>query len=149
MLPLASIPVVDVDGTLFVQAGIFVGLYFVLKPMLFEPWLAAQAKRALSIDGARADAVRMRASADTLRQECDDAVARAREKAALVRSNARREEDERQSRMLADTRAVSAQELEALRDTLRAQTVQARLSLAPQHEALGRDIATKILGRPL
>ena len=42
----AATPVVDIDATIFIQGGIFIALVFVLKPVLFTPWLEAQAKHA-------------------------------------------------------------------------------------------------------
>ena len=55
-----AIPVVDVDNTIFIQGGLFLVLIFILKPLLFDPWLAARDRRAQRIGGAHEEAALMR-----------------------------------------------------------------------------------------
>ena len=49
---LLGAPVVDIDGTFFVQGALFLLLMAILWPLLFKPWLETQARRAEAIDGA-------------------------------------------------------------------------------------------------
>ncbi|MBL4687352.1 MAG: hypothetical protein JKY37_22340 [Nannocystaceae bacterium] len=43
LLASENIPVVDIDGTFFIQGALYILLALVLHPLLFKPWLAAQA----------------------------------------------------------------------------------------------------------
>ena len=64
ILAAAAAPVVDIDGTFFIQAGIFLLLMAILYPLLFKPWLATQQRREQAITGTTAAATDLRARAD-------------------------------------------------------------------------------------
>ena len=143
----ASIPVVDIDGTLYVQLGIYLALVFILGPLLFKPWLEAQERRSQAIEGAVAKAKDMRAEADDLARDYEERMETAREKAHGVRSTARREEEEAQAKTLAEARAAANDELAAERKRIAADTEQAREALGGRVDELADEITTKLLGR--
>jgi F-type H+-transporting ATPase subunit b len=145
---LVAAPVVDIDGTLFVQGGIFLGLVLILKPLLFTPWLEAQRRRTESIDGALAKAKALRSDADALVGQYDQRLADARDRALELRSVARREEEANQAKALADRRAEASATLERDRERLRREAEQARDALATRVDDLATQIASKVLGRP-
>lgn len=140
-------PVVDIDGTLFVQAGIFLALVFILNPLLFKPWLATQARRAEAIDGAARKAVALREQADALVSDYDTKIADAREKALDLRGVARREEDAKQARVLSDARTAAAAQAAAARAGIAEQAEQARAQLTGRVDELAKHIADKLLGK--
>lgn len=144
---LASIPVVDIDGTMFVQLGIYLGLVIILGPLLFKPWLEAQARRVEAVDGALARGKDMRAEADQIAADYDQRLDVAREKAHGVRSDARREEDATQASTLATARGEANQGLTAERERIAAETELAREALAGRVDELATQITTKLLGR--
>ncbi len=144
---LAAFPVVDIDATIFVQAGIFLALVLVLKPVLFTPWLEAQAKRVASIDGAFDKAKSLRIEADALSSDYDAKLAQARDEALTMRSHMRREEEAAQAKALATARTLAGEELAANRVRIAAQTETARASLAGNVDALANQITEKVLGR--
>lgn len=144
---LVAAPVVDVDGTLFVQAGIFLTLMLVLNGVLFRPWLATLERRGEAIGGALVKAKALRTDAQTLATEYDQKITVARDRAAELRAQSHQEEEATQSRQLAATRAQASTELEAARVRVREEAEQARQTLSSRIDGLAEDIATKILGR--
>ncbi len=146
---LLAAPVVDIDGTFFIQAGIFIGLVLVLHPLLFKPWLAARARRAEAIEGAVAKAVVLREQADALVADYDRELARAREQANEVRAAAHREQDAKSSAQLADMRTKVTAEADADRARIAEQAEAARLQLGEKVEELAQSIASKLLGRAI
>jgi F-type H+-transporting ATPase subunit b len=144
---LLGAPVVDIDGTFFIQAGIFIGLVIVLHPMLFKPWLAARALRAEAIEGAANKAVALREQAATMVADYDARLTKAREQANEVRATAHREEDAKQSSKLAEVRTAVAAETDAQRARIAEQAELARAQLGEKVEELAQTIATKLLGR--
>lgn len=146
-LALVAVPVVDIDGTLFVQGGIFLALVFILNPLLFKPWLETQARRAEAIEGAAKKAVVLREQADTMVGDYETRIAKVREQALDVRGAARREEDLAQAKSLADARAAAAAEADAARARIADETKTARAQLATRVDELAQTIADKLLAR--
>jgi F-type H+-transporting ATPase subunit b len=140
-------PVVDIDGTFFVQGAIYVALVLVLHPLLFKPWLAAQARRTEAIDGALLKAKALRGDADTLSTEYDRRLADARDQAAELRSKVRLQEEAAQGETLAKARGRASEELEAARERLDREGASARQALGGKVDELADQITGKILGR--
>lgn len=143
----AATPVVDIDATIFVQGGIFLALVFVLKPVLFTPWLEAQAKRLTSIDGAFEKAKALRAEADDLSSEYDAKLAAARDEALTMRSKLRREEEATQAKTLAEARSRASKELDENRARIASEADAAREALGGKVDELANSITDKVLGR--
>ena len=57
-------PLIDIDLTAVVQFGLFLLVYVIANKLLFQPYLALRERRKAGIDGARAEAERMTATAD-------------------------------------------------------------------------------------
>lgn len=147
LLASAAAPVVDVDGTIFIQAGIFLLLMAILYPLLFKPWLATRARREEAITGTTAAATDLRARAEELGRDYDNRLAETRARAAGIRSDAVKEAEAERQRQLAEVRLSAGSELEALRQRLVVEADTARTTLAERVDDLARDIATKLLGR--
>lgn len=144
---LLAIPVVDIDGTLYIQLGIFLGLVVVLGPLLFKPWLAAQERRTAAVEGALAQSKSMRSEADTLAKDYDERLELAREKAHVVRSDARRQEEAAQAAKLAAAREDASAGLQRERERIATETAAAREALGARVDELADTIANKLLGR--
>jgi F-type H+-transporting ATPase subunit b len=145
---LVAAPVVDIDGTLFVQGGIFLALVVILKPLLFTPWLEAQRRRGESIEGAIAKAKTLRSDADTLATDYDQRFSAARDRSLELRSKARRDEEASQAKAIAEARAKASASLDRERERLQKEAEQARGALAGRVDDLAAQIASKVLGRP-
>jgi F-type H+-transporting ATPase subunit b len=146
---LLAAPVVDIDGTIFVPAAIFSGLMIVLKPLLFDPWLRTQDRRVEAIDGSIARAKQLRIEADEMAKDHDARLTAARERASDLRAKERHEEEAAQERRLAEVRATATAELERERGRIAAQAESARASLRGRVDELAKDVASKLLGRPV
>ena len=144
---LLAIPVVDIDGTLYIQLGIFLGLVVVLGPLLFKPWLAAQERRTAAVEGALAQSRSMRSEADALAKDYDERLEQAREQAHGVRSDARRQEEAAQAVQLAAAREDASTTLQRERERIAAETAAAREALGRRVDELADTIANKLLGR--
>lgn len=145
--PLLAIPVVDIDGTMYVQLGIYLVLVFILGPLLFKPWLAALERRTAAVTGTLVKSVSMREEADALALDYDARLEVAREKAHGVRSEAHREEDAIQAGRLAGIREEANLQLAAERDRIASETQAAREALEGRVDELAGEITTKLLGR--
>ena len=63
-ISLAAHPLIDIDGTVFVQFALFLILFVIANKFLFQPYLALRERRKAGIEGARAEATKMSATAD-------------------------------------------------------------------------------------
>ena len=79
-LTLLAAPVVDIDGTFFVQGGIFLLLCLLLNSLLFKPWLKVRELRTVRIDGALERSVQVLAEATALEEEYATNLKAARER---------------------------------------------------------------------
>ncbi len=146
-LLLAATPVVDIDGTFFVQGALFLLLMLVLRPALFRPWLAAQRARRTAIEGAREEADRLSAKAAELEATYGAKVAEARERAARERSKITREEEARKQAAIAAARQEAEAAVLEARLRLEQEAAEARKALEAQTGDLARTIVERILGR--
>ena len=127
-------PLIDIDLTAVVQFVLFLLVYVIANKLLFKPYLALRERRKAGIDGARAEAERMTATADAKL---------AGEEGRKVRLEAAAHEKD-----VTDKARSSAQKaIDEAQATMRSQTDAARAQLLPQADALARSIASKLLGR--
>lgn len=143
-----SLPVVDVDNTIFLQAILFLFLFVVLHFLLFKPWLEVKERRAKRIGGALEQADTLRASARESEAEYMQRLAKARDEAISLRSDHRRRAEHEEADIVGVARREAASELEARKLVLAKQTEVARAELGGRVDSLADDIAQQILGRP-
>ena len=144
---LLAAPVVDVDGTFFVQGGIYIALIFILKPLLFTPWLEAQERRKQAVEGSHKKAKTLAADAEALVAQYAERLEAARDKAHGVRADARRDEEGKKAKTLAGARDEAQKLLDEARNKIDADAVKAREDLSGRVDELASDITTKLLGR--
>lgn len=144
---LLAAPVVDIDGTFFVQGGLFLLLVIILKPLLFTPWLEAQARRKDAVEGSLLRATEAEARSQALVSEYDERLDAARDQAHGVRADARREEEAAKAAKLAVARDQAQAHLQAERTRIEAEGATARTELDARVDVLAGDIAKRLLGR--
>jgi F-type H+-transporting ATPase subunit b len=138
---------VDLDASLLVQIGLFVVLLVILKPLLFDPMLKLFDEREKQTDGIRAKARKLdKKSAEDL-AKYENILAKAREEGAAERDSIRAEGTRKEAEMMARVRATIAQTIEQGRATTASEAKTARAALGNEAQALGRAIATRIVGR--
>src|SRR5262249_36888846 len=78
---IAAHPLIDIDWTVAIQFGLFLILFAVANKLLFQPYLRLRERRKEGIEGARAEAERMTASADAKLVDYEKQLAGARDRA--------------------------------------------------------------------
>ena len=138
---------VDFDKTLFVQVGLFILLWIVLKPLLFDPMLKLFEEREKKIEGTIADARKIDFQSAEAKATYDAALAAARAEGALERDRLRAEGIKTENELLAAARLASQKKLEEGRQKSQGEMDAARSDLSKERQVLARDVATRVLGR--
>ena len=143
----ASPPLIDVDGTVFVQFAFFVIMLVVLSRVLFKPYLAMRDARHKGIEGAREEASSMQERARATNADYDAKLTRERLRGADERAKLRGEGAIYERQVLGAARDESQKTLDAARGKIAADADQARAKLAAESSTLAKQIVKKILGR--
>ncbi len=139
--------IIDLDGTVFVQLGMFVVAFVVLHALVFKPMLALLEAREEAIDGARDEAKRLDVEVKAKQAAFESELRRVRGASGEERDRLRAEGADLERKLLetvrTETQGTLAQSKAAL--DIEAQTARQRLdALRPE---LAREIASKVLGR--
>jgi len=126
-----------------------VAIVFPLNALLFQPLLRALEQRSEKIEGARSRASGLAKQADEVLGRYESAVAAARREAEGVRRKALETARGEQARISADARGSAEREVAAARAGVAGALASARGALRGETERLARDVAEKVLGRPL
>jgi len=141
---------VEVDfalGPIAIQIGLFVVLWLVLKPTLFDPMLKLFEEREKRIEGAITDVRKMdEASAGAL-TKYEAAMAKARAAASGERELLRAEGIKAENEILGKVRASTTKALEEGRGKMAEEVTAARAKLKTDATQLARDLAGRVLGR--
>jgi F-type H+-transporting ATPase subunit b len=148
LLALASErPLISFDGTLVLNIALWLLLFVVLRPLLWEPMIKLLGAREGGVGGSREQASETAARASDLRAKYESALKTARSQAAAdreaLRAGAMREEAE----ILSSARASVTERVEAQRAQLATQRKQLRAELDGLVPQIAKDIASRALGR--
>jgi len=138
---------IDVDGTIFLQLGIFLVLMFVLGQFLWKPYLRVRTERVARVEGYREEAVQLEADAQQRLARADAALAEARRTGAGERAVARAEAHAREQTLLAEATAAAQRKLADARGRLIAAVQVERTKLESESSQVAAEAARKILGR--
>lgn len=138
---------VDADLSLFVQLGFFVVLLLILKPTLFDPMMKLFEAREARIEGTRNRATKTDIKSAKAKAKADAIVAKGREAGTAEREALRAEGLKREAELMQLVRAATTQTLEEGRSATGAGADAARKQLKVDALALGRDMASRVLGR--
>lgn len=140
-------PLIDVDGTVLVQFGLFVIMLVILNQLLFKPYLKMRSARDEGIAGARHKAKDMDARARKIVADYDAEMLRAKQRGAEERARLRSEAAVRERQLLGAAREQSGRALSEARAQVTAQASQAQKGLDAEAAKLAHEMARKILGR--
>jgi F-type H+-transporting ATPase subunit b len=143
----AAHPLIDIDGTVFVQFGLFLILWLVANKLLFQPYLQLRERRKAGIEGARAESERMTAQADAKLADYEKQLAAARSRANDEGRKVRAEAAAHEKDVTDKARAEAQKSIDVATTKMRAEAEAARLQLLPQANTLAKQIASKLLGR--
>jgi F-type H+-transporting ATPase subunit b len=138
---------IDLDGTAFVQLGLFLLLLVVLRQFLWKPYLKVLGERTTRVDGYKQDAVRLDAEAAARLAQAEAALAEARRVGAGVRVEARAAAAKREHEILAAANATAQKTLAEARARVSATLAAERAKLQQTAAEIGTRAAGKILGR--
>ena len=138
---------IDVDGTVFVQLGLFFVLMLVLHRFLWRPYLKVRGDRTTRVDGYRDEARRLEAEAAARLAQAEVALAEARRVGAGERVEARAVAHKREQEVLAAANASAQRTLADARARVDATLATERAKLQQTASEIGRQAARKILGR--
>lgn len=138
---------VDLDASLFVQLGLFLVLLLVLKPTLFDPMLKLFEEREKRIEGTRHQASKEDERSAKALAKYEAIVGKAREAGAAERDTLRQGALKQEAELMARVRAETAGTLERGRAEISKEAQAARTQLRGDARTLGRDIASRVLGR--
>jgi F-type H+-transporting ATPase subunit b len=138
---------IDLDGTAFIQLGLFVLLLFILRQFLWKPYLKVLAERTTRVDGYKQEAVRLDAEAAARLAKAEAALSEARRVGAGERVEARAAAHKREQELLADANAAAQKTLAEARARVSATLAAERAKLQQTAAEIGAQAARKILGR--
>jgi F0F1-type ATP synthase membrane subunit b/b' len=137
------------DWTMLIQLAIFFACYWVLRILVFKPYLELLKLRKAKTVGLKENAVAAQARADKLHQEYEAFMTQERKKAAVWTEEARVQVTEEERRIVQEARNRAAQEIDSLNASIERQVALARVELLPQVGEYSSHIATKLVGRKM
>ncbi len=140
-------PLIDIDLTAVVQFVLFLLLMAICNKLLFQPYLALRERRKAGVEGARAEAERMTATADAKLADFEKQLAAARDRANEEGRKVRAEAGAAERDATEKARTSAQVSIDEATTKMRSDTEAARKELLPQADMIARSIASKLLGR--
>jgi F-type H+-transporting ATPase subunit b len=142
-------PLIDLDGTIWLQLALFLVTLAVLSRLVFRPFLDAQRERHDRTIGARQEADRLKSQTNDQLEEYDHRILESKKLAALRRIELQQKVERSAQEMVAQARVSTEQRLAVTRAQLEKEAPAAERELMGESDKLARAIAEKVLGRPL
>ena len=139
--------IIDLDGTIWIQLGLFAIAFFVFKPLIFRPMVALFEARENAIEGAKLEALRLQDEASAESEEFEDEMRRLRLQAGEERDRLRAEGKRLERTVLDRGREETDKQLAEADAKLKTETAQLRAELDQSIPPLAKQIASKMLNR--
>jgi F-type H+-transporting ATPase subunit b len=133
--------------TIVYQAALFVALYFVLKKLVFDRFLANLDARHDRTRGALEAATRLREEAARLQADYEDQMTQIRRRAAAEREETRRQAEQEERELVESARHEVASALAEARAKIAEDAAATRAALAGEVTRLSEEILASFLGR--
>jgi F0F1-type ATP synthase membrane subunit b/b' len=137
------------DITLLVQLGIFFATYFVLKTLVFKPYLELLNERKARTTGLKEQADRDRQQAEKLEVDYDTFIKAERKKVTAWTDDERKKISDEERGIVQAARDAVGKELEDLRVKIQTDTERARKELLPLVTEYSSQIASKLVGHKI
>ncbi len=144
---LLSGSIIDLDGTIFVQAAIFFVAFVLLRSIVFKPMVALFEAREAAIDGAKAEAERLQTEAASAGQSFEDELRKVRAQAQAERDKLRADALKREREILDTVKAETDKSMAEADARLSSQSEALRKEIQASVPGLARQIASKLLQR--
>lgn len=140
---------IALDYTVLIQVVAFLLFWFLLTRLLFKPFLAILEEREQRTEGVKAKAAALREEGERLLKEYEYAIAKARDEGRAAKEAIVQEGRQARERLLAQAREEAARMLEAVREEIQKELQRGRELAAREAQAIGQQMAEKILGRKI
>ncbi|PYM70095.1 MAG: ATP synthase F0 subunit B, partial [Candidatus Rokuibacteriota bacterium] len=140
---------ISLDKSLIVQAINFLILLFILKRLLYKPFLAKMGERTQAIQKSLDEAQAARAEAMRQQEENETRLRAAHAEAAAIRAQAMKEASEEHKRLVEAARAESQRLVESAKAQMDADVRRAREELRREVADLATAVAEKLVRRSL
>lgn len=138
---------IDLDGTFFIQMGLFFVAFVILKVLVFGPVIRLIEKRDEMIDGAKKEAKDLQKDASSAEEKLASEMRAARLKAGEERDKLRAEGKRLEAQVLEKVRETTSKQLSEAEATLDKEAAKVRAELKAQTPVLAKQIASKLLER--
>lgn len=139
--------VIDLDGTFFVQMGVFFAAFVILRSLVFRPVMDLLDAREAAVGGAKGEAQSMQTDAEARRDHFESEMKKVRAE-AIGKRDALRVETRNLARELTDkARSERTATLAEAQARLDAEADKIRTETRAQIPILAREIASKLLDR--
>lgn len=145
----AAASIVDLDGTFFIQLGMFAIIAVGLYGLLVRPVVRLIEARRDATEGTMERAAGTRERAAGMRREVERQIHDIRGAASAERVRFVEEARRREREVLDRARADSRKAIEAARVDMERSAVQVRTGLEREVDAMAAAVAARVLGRPL
>ena len=139
--------IIDLDGTIWIQLGLFAVAFFVFRPLIFRPMIALFEARENAIEGSKLEALRLQDEASAESEEFDTEMRRLRLQAGEERDRLRAEGKRLERTVLDRVREETEKQLAAADAQLRTEAAKLRAEIDGSVLTLAKQIASKMLNR--
>ncbi|MDB4973569.1 MAG: synthase sector subunit b [Myxococcaceae bacterium] len=139
--------IIDLDGTVFVQAAMFFVAFVILYALVFKPMVALLDARDHAIDGAKDEAKHLEAEVSAKQATFEAELNRVRGSANDERERLRAEGQELERHLIDRVRTETTELVNEAKARLDGEARTARAELVAQRPELAREIASRVLGR--
>ncbi len=133
--------------TLIIHLGFFLVMLVVLNKLLFQPMLAVMDERTERVDGNREAADKAVSGAGEMIDEYQSRIAGAKKELGSEKDEVRRATDAEVDKLLQSARISAGEVVADVREKVAAQYQAAEDGLKADSQAMGKDVAERILGR--
>ena len=133
--------------TLIIHLGFFLLMLVVLNKLLFQPMLAVMDERTERVDGNREAADKAVSGAGDMIDEYQGRIASARKELGAEKDEVRKATDAEVDKLLQSARIAAGEVVAEVREKVAAQYQAAEDGLKADSQAMGKDVAERILGR--
>lgn len=141
--------IIDLDGTIWIQLGLFAIAFLVLRPLIFRPMIALFEARENAIEGSKLEALRLQDEASAESEEFEVEMRRIRLQAGEERDRLRAEGKHLERAVLDRVRQETDKQLAEADSKLETEAAKLRADIDRGIPALARQIATKMLNREI
>jgi len=139
--------IIDLDGTIWIQLGLFAVAFFVFRPLIFRPMVALFEARENAIEGSKLEALRLQDEASAESEEFEQEMRRIRLQAGEERDRLRNEGKRLERAVLDRVGEETDKQLADADAKLAKEASRLRAEIDQSIPVLARQIASKMLNR--